>query len=470
MHWHDEAIEGLAQQVLNHAIERVSFDNPVLGRTAHPADLAKLAGTTITPAGLGGPEALRRFTEVLEPACLAVDHPRFLSFIPTAPTKASVLFDLVVSASGIYGGSWMEGAGAVHAENEVLRWLANLAGLPKGAGGVFVAGGTSGNLSALMAARWRWRDRAAGHHDRTRGLVLTSTGAHASIRQATKAMDADVVRVPTDEAGRLTASSLSKVLRALGEDRHRVFAVAATAGTTNAGAVDDLQGAAAAAAELGCWFHVDGAYGLAALLAPNMRRRFSGVEHADSFIVDPHKWLFGPLESCALVYREPRFAKAAHTPQAGYLDVLQDGNGSGTSGWNPSDYAHHLSRRPRGLPLWFSLAAHGTDAYTEAIESTLDTAAQGAEIVRSAPHLELVLEPELSVVLFRRIGWQPADYEAWSWAVLQEGTAMVVPTTWRGETVLRFCVVNPRTTAQDLQLIVDRLSCQPHAVAADHAG
>ena len=111
------------------------------------------------------------FEDVLAPACISVDHPRFLSFVPAAPTEASILFDLVVGASSVYAGSWLEGAGAVHAENEALRWIADLAGLPEAAGGVFVSGGTAGNLSALIAARWRWRHRAEGRHDRTRGLI-----------------------------------------------------------------------------------------------------------------------------------------------------------------------------------------------------------------------------------------------------------------------------------------------------------
>ncbi len=116
--------------------------------------------------------------------------------------------------------------------------------------------------------------------------------------------------------------------------------------------------------------HVDGAYGGAALAAPSVRHRFAGVEAADSFIVDPHKWLFAPFDSCALLYRDPEVARRAHTQHAEYLEVLQDDHGIGPE-WNASDYAHHLSRRARGLPLWFSLATHGTEAYAEAVETTL---------------------------------------------------------------------------------------------------
>jgi glutamate/tyrosine decarboxylase-like PLP-dependent enzyme len=458
VHRRDRDTEALTEAIVDYSVRRVRLDPPPLDRGRSQAELEALAGRSISPEGIGGFEALRRFTDVLAPACISVDHPRYLSFVPAAPTEASVLFDLVVGASNIYAGSWLEGAGAVYAENEALRWIAGLAGLPATAGGVFVSGGTAGNLSALLAARHRWRARADGRLEKVRGAALTTAGAHSSIGQALKAMDADVIEVPADERGRLVRSALDERIAALGQvDRQRLFAVVATAGTTNAGIVDDLDGAAEAADRLDTWFHVDGAYGGAALAAPGVRHLFAGVERADSFIVDPHKWLFGPFDCCALLYRDPEVARRAHTQHAEYLDVLHAPQ-SEDHEWNPSDYAHHLSRRARGLPLWFSLATHGTDAYASAIESTLATAHAGAELVRAAPHLELVLEPELSVVMFRRRGWRATDYRLWSDRMLDEQLAFVVPSAWRNEPVLRLCVVNPSTTVADLALIFDSLA------------
>ncbi len=161
MHLHDASTEVLTQAIVRYAVDRVRMEPPLDGpRTL--ADLQAMAGNTITERGLGGLEALRVFGDVLAPACISVDHPRFLSFVPAAPTEASILFDLVVGASSIYGGSWMEGGGAVFAENEALRYIAGLAGMPAASGGVFVSGGTAGNLSALIAARYRWRQRGRG--------------------------------------------------------------------------------------------------------------------------------------------------------------------------------------------------------------------------------------------------------------------------------------------------------------------
>ena len=180
MHRRDDSIAALTDAIVDYALWRVRLDPPPLDGPRTPAELREAAGATITSEGIGGLAALRVFSEVLAPACISIDHPRFLSFVPAAPTEAAILFDLVVGASSIYAGSWLEGGGAVFAENEALRWIADLAGLPPSAGGVFVSGGTAGNLSALIAARWRWRQRVGGAHDRTRGLLVASGGAHST--------------------------------------------------------------------------------------------------------------------------------------------------------------------------------------------------------------------------------------------------------------------------------------------------
>jgi glutamate/tyrosine decarboxylase-like PLP-dependent enzyme len=313
----------------------------------------------------------------------------------------------------------------------------------------------------LLAARWKWRADARGAHDRTRGLMLVSGGAHSSIAQAARAMDADLIVAPADDRGRMTGDAIRTTAAGLPDDeRERLFAVVATSGTTNAGVVDDLAASADVADELGTWLHVDGAYGGAGLAAPSIRHLYEGVERADSFIVDPHKWLFAPFDACALLNRDPEIARLAHTQHAEYLDVLHADHehASGSANWNASDYAHHLTRRARGLPLWFSLATYGTDAYRDAVELTLQVTREGAALVAAADHLELIMEPELSIVLFRRVGWTPAEYQAWSDDQLRRGESFVTPSAWGDETVLRWCIVNPTTTVDDLADIVASLA------------
>jgi len=444
----DETIRAL----LAYCLERISMDAP-LDRPLTPAELEALAGGSITPAGIGGPEALRLWAEVLGPACLSVDHRRYLSFIPNAPTKAATYFDMLVAASNVYGGSWLEGSGAVYAENQALRWIADLAGLPESAGGVFVQGGTIGNLSAMVAARESALHKRGGRPARWSVCVTEET--HSSVKHALRVvMDVDVVEVPGDDSGRMLGSTLRDTVHALPADmRDGIFAVVATAGTTNLGVVDDIAGIADVAEDHGWWLHVDGAYGGAGLAAPSVRHLFDGVERADSFIVDPHKWLFAPFDSCALLYRDPVQARAAHTQHAGYLDpVTVEGE------WNPSDFAIQLTRRARGLPFWFSLAVYGTDAYRDALEQTLTVSRQGAELIRAAPHLRLLVEPELTVLIFERIGWSDDDYTRWSAKLLADQIAFVTPSRHAGRVCTRFAIVNPRTSADDLALIIDSMA------------
>ncbi len=449
MHVYGDEAQAITTSVIDYALDRVR-EEPTLDGPRPRAELAERAGLTITPAGLGADEALRVWSDVLAPACISQDHPCALSFVPSAPSEAAILFDLVVGASAIYAGSWLEGAGAIHAENEALRWVADLAGLPDGAGGCFVSGGSAGNLSALATARYT-SEMERGRP--VRWKVVASAEAHSSIRATARVMDVQVVEVPTDDRGRLTGDALAATLATEGTDG--VFAVVATAGTTNAGMVDDLDGVADACQTHGLWLHVDGAYGGAALAAPSVRDHFVGIERADSLVVDPHKWLFAPFDCAALVYRRPELARAAHTQTAAYLDVLNDPGPRNE--WNASDYAYHLSRRARGLPFWFSLATYGTDAYRDAIEQTLATARGIAEVIDERPGFEVVMSPVLSVVMFRRDGWTADDYARWSGRMLDEQVSLTVPSSWHDEPVMRFCIVNPRTTVADLTAILDRM-------------
>jgi glutamate/tyrosine decarboxylase-like PLP-dependent enzyme len=267
-------------------------------------------------------------------------------------------------------------------------------------------------------------------------------------------MDADVHPVETDERGRMTGASLRAALDALpAEDRASLFAVVANAGATNSGAVDELDAAAEIAAAHDLWLHVDAAYGGAALAAPSARAQFDGIDRADSLVIDPHKWLFAPYDCAALLYSRPGEALHAHIQQASYLDEVNV-----VDTWNPMHYAVHLSRRARGLPFWFSLATNGTDAYADAIEAVLSVTQEAAEEVRRRPDLELVMDPQLSVVLFRRRGWSSDEYSAWCERLLADGVAFLVPTAWRGERMMRFCFVNPRTTIDDVRAILDTMA------------
>jgi len=449
--WGDES-EGVAA-VLAWATRRVFRRSDPLTTARPAAELEAAMGRTITPDGIGADAALRMFKHVVVPATRSQDDPMNLAYVPSAPTRSAAAFELATSASNIFAGLWEVGAGAIHAENQVIAWLVELLGWPSTAGGCFVAGGTMGNLSALVAARQaaeqRRLDAGLSRAPVEGWLLACSEEAHSSIRSNARVMGVDIVTVPGNDRGRLTGPVLGKVLDGTGD---RVFAVVATAGTTNAGIVDDIAGVADQCRERGIWLHIDGAYGGAGLLAPSVAHLYRGIEHADSFIVDPHKWLFAPYDACALVYRDPALARAAHRQTASYLDVANQAE------WNPADMAIHLSRRPRGLSLWYSLATHGTDRYREAIETCLATARAVAEDIRSRPALRMLSEPELSVILFDRPGWTAEQYAQWSHEQAVTGHVLCVPTRHRGEPVLRLIFINPNTDPASVSEVLDTLA------------
>ena len=439
---HDRAAARIGELVR----ARLAGDRP-LGRTPSSRDVAALAA--VGADGLGVDAALDLVESVLLPNNVSLDHPHFLAYVPAAPATSAVLLDALVGAWSFSAESWQEAGGAVAAENVALEWLCSLVGWPAGAGGCFVSGGSAANLSALAVARDHGR---AATPPPARGRVACAASAHSSVRGAASLLGLEVVTVPGDERDRLTADALDRTLGGVAG----VCAVVASAGATNTGAIDDLDGVARWCREHACWFHVDAAYGGAALCVPELRERFAGIEHADSVVVDPHKWLFGPLDCAAVLYADPTLARATHRQLAPYIDAF------GEEHWNPSDYAFHLTRRARGLPLWFTLTAHGTDAMSRAVRRGVELATATARRVDAiGPPVRLVMEPELSVVLLERDGWARAEWDEWAAAALRDGIAFVAPTRWRGCDVGRVVFLHPDASLDVVDELLGRLSAAP---------
>ena len=429
--------------IFSYLRERLSLKETPLDFPGDKNALANAISGLINPNGNSISKVMEIYDQVISRSVISGDSPRFFAFIPVAPTKASLLFDMIVSAASLQGISWLEAAGAVAAENQVLHWMADSAGLPNTAGGTFVSGGSAANLAALTVARDIGRRKIDSTGKRIPVRIAMSKQAHSSIGNSLSILDVEplIIETKTDQ---LTGADLRLALANQDPSQPPVVAVVATAGTTNAGIVDDLLSISEVAKEYDLWFHVDAAYGGAALLAPSVKSLFSGIEFADSITMDPHKWWFAPFDVAAILYRDPKLAKGVHTQNASYLDVLH----SEEEVWNPTDYAYHLTRRARGLPLWFSVVVNGTNAYRDAVEASLTLTRDVAQIIRNHPDLELVIEPTLSIILWRRKGWQPQDYAKLQDRLLESQVAFVTPTTWKGETVGRFAFVNPNSTLQ----------------------
>ncbi|MEO2071582.1 MAG: aminotransferase class V-fold PLP-dependent enzyme [Zunongwangia sp.] len=450
MHTIDMDLVEMTLDVMKYTIDRISNITPELGAPKKEEELLRIVGETITPNGIGGENAFKLFKDVLVKACVPIDHPRHLAFVPAAPTRAAIMFDLVTSASSIHGAYWMEGAGGIFCENQAMKWLVSLTGLPETAFGVFTSGGTAANLSAMVAAREEWRRRSSDNVS-VRGLLLTSDGAHSSVQAMAKVIDADVVMIDNHDE-RITGAELRRAIEELEEkDRKRLFAVVATGGTTNAGIIDELDSIASVCEQENVWFHVDCAYGGGALAANSVRHLFNGIEKADSITIDPHKWLFSPYDCGAVIYKDLKHAKNAHSQKGAYLEIFKD---EGAQGFNPADYQIQLTRRVRGMPLWFSLAMHGTDKYKQAIERGIELAKIAENKINESEHVEVVRPSSLSVVLFRRKDWTPDQYKDWTYKNHNSGFALVTPTTWKKETVARFCFINPDTTEDDIDKIL----------------
>ena len=449
MHDQDPVLVGLTLEVVQHELTTVK----PLSTPAPAAELyAALAGS-ITDEGIGPAGAVSLLRDVVGANSMNVSSPNVLAFIPSAATPASLAADVMLSSMNVIADWWLEGAGGIAAENHTLHWLCAQVGLGPHAGGVFVSGATPGNLAGLAAARRWWRSQHPGH-GRERLALVCAQQAHSSIRMVAGVLDVDVVLADGDEFGRLRAPDLEVALaehRAVGGAP--VFAVAATAGTTNLGMVDDLVGLADVADRESIWLHVDGAYGGAAVLSAQGRTLLAGLDRVRSMVVDPHKWLFAGYDCCALLYRDVRIARAAFTQTAEYLEAVE----VSPEEWNPADYAVHLTRRARGVPLWFSLATNGVQAYRDAVDTCLRTAHEFTAEVEGAPHLRLFAPTTLSIVTFTRDGWERADYERWSREQLAAGRFFIAVSEFRGRPLLRVCIVHPKVTIEALREVIDSL-------------
>ncbi|GGM88401.1 L-2,4-diaminobutyrate decarboxylase [Lentzea pudingi] len=381
--------------------------------------------------------------EVL-PRSLRLGHPGCLAFIPSASNFLGVLGDLLASGFNTSPGAWPVGAGPAAVELVTARWLADLLGLPEGAGGVFTPGGTLANLTAIAAAR----DDRLGE-DASGGVLYCSDQTHPAVLRACR-----VLGLGRDQVRVLPVLDAARVLAAVHADRAaglRPFLVLANAGTTSAGAIDPLPELAALSRAEGLWLHVDGAHGAAAALTERGRTALRGLGEADSVVIDPHKWLFQPYEIGCVLVRDPEVLRRAFTIDrfragADYLTASRPA----AAETNLSDHGVQFTTAARALKLWLSLKGFGVAAFRAAIDHGLDQAEHVAARVAASHELDLVAGPSLGIVCLRYRHGPDEVQTAICRTINDSGGTFIATTTVDGVLALRLCTINPRTTRADL--------------------
>lgn len=393
------------------------------------------------PDAPGDPDAaLERLLGEVLPWTARNIHPRWFARISSPSNSVSFLADAVASGFNLLGTSWVAASGPSTVELTVLDWLRGWCGMPAGTEGLLTSGGSMASLTALVAAR---EARGAG------GVVYLSDQTHGSILRDLRVMGESGVRVlPSDSSFRLPASSVAAAIAADRAAGLEPFAVVGTAGTTNTGAVDPLEELASLCSSEGLWFHVDGAYGAAAVLTPGGRSLLAGMEQADSLVIDPHKWLFQPYEAGAVLMREPGLLERTFSLSGEYL---RDTFGGAV---NFRDRGIQLTRGARALKLWLSVQVFGLDAFRDAVAHGIALAEHAEEVLRARPGWEVVTPASLGIVCFTRVG---ADDSAISAATVADGYAAPSTTVLRGQTVLRLCTINPRTTFDEIDETIARM-------------
>jgi len=362
--------------------------------------------------------------------------PGYLAYVPGGGLFHSAIADLISNAVNRYVGVCAAAPALVQLESNVVRWFCEIVGLPRGSGGVLTSGGSLANFTAIVAAR-----KARLGDDFLRATLYCSEQVHHSFQKAANLAGfpyANVRELPVDERFRIRVGALEEAIARDREAGFTPFLVAGSAGTTATGAVDDLQELARVAHEQDLWFHVDGAYGALFMLTERGRELLRGIEQADSVILDPHKTLFLPFGTGAVLVRDARTLRQAYSLHANYLPDMQQEEEL----VDFCEISPELSRDFRGLRVWLPLKLFGVEPFREQLDEKLDLIAFAHEELRKIDGLEIVAEPQLTVVAFRH---RELDNGELLDRINAKQHVMLTPATLDGRFVIRICIVSFRT-------------------------
>src|SRR5437868_1755334 len=408
-------------------------------------------------------------------------HPRFFGYVASPSTPIGAYADLIASALNANITCWRSGPAGTEIERMVVRWLGSLIAYDNDAIGLLTSGGSMANTIALLIAS----RRKSGEEMAQKGLwnsgpamtLYASEEVHMSVAKAADILGfgREQVRViGCDERQRMRVDVLRQRIDADLREGLRPFCVAASAGTVNTGAVDPLAELANLAREFDLWFHVDGAYGAPAVLDERKKHLFSGLERADSLSLDPHKWLYVPVDAGCLLFRDDAAAAAFSTEDADYIKTHGYTNEEAFAFW---DYGIELSRRFRALKVWLTLQYYGSRRIAEAISDDISLAAYLGELVDTADDFELLAPVELSICCFRcvpRRGMSDAELDRLNERIMElvqkGGRAYLSNATVNGRFALRACITNFRTTKNDIEETITVVRDAAESLAADSRG
>jgi glutamate/tyrosine decarboxylase-like PLP-dependent enzyme len=426
-----------------------------VGTKGDPAALLTALAEPVPEQGMEFEAVLDQVERQVLIYTMHVNHPRFFAYVPGPGNFIGAMADALISGYNVFAGTWISGSGPAAVELTVLEWLRELCGLPAGAGGVFVSGGTLANLTALAVAR---HVKITGALENA--TVYFSDQAHSSLEKALR-----VIGLPSENQRKLISDAsfrlpIAELVRQIEQDRaagKNPFCVISSAGTTNTGAIDPLPELSAICREHGLWLHVDGAYGAAAVITERGRELLAGMELADSLSLDPHKWLFQPYETGCVLLRNRDHLRDTFRILPEYLKDTQQH----TDEFNFTDCGIQLTRNFRALKLWMSIKVFGLAAFRAAIERGFVLAEFTEACLRGMPGWEIVTPSQMGIVCFRYSALDDAAHLKLVQTLLEDGFALITSTILRGRTVLRTCTINPRTTEADIQStleLLDRLA------------
>ncbi|MCP1204387.1 aspartate aminotransferase family protein [Pantoea sp. B550] len=445
------------------------LEQPEMYQGKTVAELRERITLDFNPQGLGNQAAIERAIEYFLKDSLSVHHPQCVAHLHCPSLVISQAAEVLINATNQSMDSWDQAPSATLIEMKLIEWLRTQVGYQPGDAGVFTSGGTQSNLMGLMLARDAWFARQ-GHSVQQDGLtgdlkkikVFCSENAHFSVQKNMALLGLgyqSVTQVKCDQFARMDMDDLRQKLAASKANGENILAIVATAGTTDAGAIDPLREIAALAAEENIWVHVDAAWGGALLLSEKYRDYLDGIELVDSITLDFHKQFFQTISCGAFLLKEARHYELMRY-QAAYLNSEFD-EAQGVP--NLVSKSLQTTRRFDALKLWMGLEALGQKQYAEIIDHGVTLAQQVAQYVEEQPALELVMKPQLASVLFR---YRPAHLAHLSStdiallnqrigdALLESGRANVGVTEHDGVTCLKMTLLNPTVTLEDIKVLL----------------